>query len=87
MRCVESVLCKNCLVGLLLAAFSLAALVCSPVAQAQASDAAPSLRERIQEKLKARRAERQDKKADSSGALTEPGTHSLTLIEREYIEI
>jgi polyhydroxybutyrate depolymerase len=64
-------------------AASFAALV-SPMAVAQTSDAVPTLRERFQEKLKARREARQTKTADAASAgsvsaLTQPGTHSLTL--------
>ena len=63
-------------------------------AQAQTPDATPSLRERIQEKLKARHTELQDKAesadlADNTSPLTEPGTYSLTLQhggrERAYL--
>ena len=61
------------------------------LAQAQTTDASPSLRERVQEKIKARRAARQDK-ADSAPSLsliTQPGNYNLTLQhggrERAYL--
>ena len=97
MRVVGSASCKKLLLtSLLLAACSLGAFCFSPAALAQTTEATPTptLRERIQEKRKARRAERQDKQADNtpdkaSSPITEPGTHSLTLQhggrERAYL--
>ena len=91
MQRLESALFEKYLVRVLLVVCSLGALAFNPAAQAQAPDAAPTLRERIQEKMKARRAARQDKtdSAENSSPLTQPGNYSLTLQhggrERAYL--
>ena len=80
-----------------LIAVCLVSVACVNLAQAQTTEASPSLRERIQEKIKARRAERQasagtadsGNSADTAARLSAPGTYNLKLQhggrERAYL--